>query len=700
MSGQQSWLPPFMLFLLLCVIPLSADSNNTGRFAEHKEQQQNDADRFEQLKLMSKSRPREANSEIDQWLTTVPKHDLELRERLITTKAFNLMVLSENDASVQLLEAWLHEVQQQHPARTTRALEILGYISMRRGDHIKASNLLAQAVQLSTEYNQPERQITSRIYTAIQAVHTGQNQTALELFQAARALNEQYKFDYLRVNIQNNISNLRIEMGQYQQALTDLMAALDDPAYEEADLIYVKMSLARCYLALKQHDTAQPYAEAALLGYQQREDPYYQSVVLLMLAEIAQHQQDVQLAQRHLDQALTLATAQQLNRQLSDAYLLKSQLLQQQQQDAQALQAMQQHLHYYKKYHNEEAQQQLLQLQNQIENLRKQQKIKTLEQELTVRNLKSSHQRRTVWLTGSAALAIILLLLFLVRLQQKKRQQSELYSKQLAASYQQLQLTQRHLIASEKMAATAGMVAGLAHELNTPLGILTTALSLLQEKTAEFQQKLATGLTKQDLQLYLADSSEVQRLSAQNVERCARLVQHFKQLAVQRSDNYSKFNLQQLITDVMALLASRFDRQRLSIDYQQTELMLYADAQSFQLLLVELIDNAILHAFPEGKTGQIRLWIKCLPEHWELHYEDNGMGFSASSPDKVFEPFYTTSRHSGHTGLGLNLVYNLVTVALEGEIEALAVSSGFALVCRLPNQLLATTDLKRGPNQT
>lgn len=105
MSGQQSWLPPFMLFLLLCVIPLSADSNNTGRFAEHKEQQQNDADRFEQLKLMSKSRPREANSEIDQWLTTVPKHDLELRERLITTKAFNLMVLSENDASVQLLEA-------------------------------------------------------------------------------------------------------------------------------------------------------------------------------------------------------------------------------------------------------------------------------------------------------------------------------------------------------------------------------------------------------------------------------------------------------------------------------------------------------------------------------------------------------------------------------------------------------------------
>jgi|GEM_PF-4779551 len=692
MSGQQSWVPPFMFFLLLCVTPLNADGNNTGRSAEHKEQQQNDADRFEQLKLMSKSRPREANLEIDHWLTTVPKHDFELRERLITTKAFNLMVLSENDASAQLLEVWLHEVQQQHPSRTTRALEILGYIAMRRGDHIKASNLLAQAVQLSTEYNQPERQITSRIYTAIQAVHTGQNQTALDLFMAARALNEQYKFDYLRVNIQNNISNLRIEMGQYQQALTDLMAALDDPAYEEADLIYVKMSLARCYLALKQHDTAQPYAEAALLGYQQREDPYYQSVVLLMLAEIAQHQQDVQLAQRHLDQALTLATAQQLNRQLSDAYLLKSQLLQQQQQDAQALQAMQQHLHYYKKYHNEEAQQQLLQLQNQIENLRKQQQIKTLEQELTVRNLKSSHQRRTVWLTGSAALAIILLLLFLVRLQQKKRQQSELYSKQLAASYQQLQLTQRHLIASEKMAATAGMVAGLAHELNTPLGILTTAVSLLQEKTTEFQQKLATGLTKQDLQLYLADSSEVQRLSAQNVERCARLVQHFKQLAVQRSDNYSKFNLQQLITDVMALLASRFDRQRLSIDYQQTELMLYADAQSFQLLLVELIDNAILHAFPEGKTGQIRLWIKCLPEHWELHYEDNGMGFSASSPDKVFEPFYTTSRHSGHTGLGLNLVYNLVTVALEGEIEALAVSSGFALVCRLPNQLRAAAE--------
>lgn len=96
-----------------------------------------------------------------------------------------------------------------------------------------------------------------------------------------------------------------------------------------------------------------------------------------------------------------------------------------------------------------------------------------------------------------------------------------------------------------------------------------------------------------------------------------------------------------------------------------------------------------MHAFRDKAGGHIDLSIRRCTTHLELHYQDDGIGFQLGSPDKVFEPFFTTSRSSGHTGLGLNLVYNLVTVALQGEIKALPVTTGFALCCRLPNQWLA-----------
>lgn len=303
--------------------------------------------------------------------------------------------------------------------------------------------------------------------------------------------------------------------------------------------------------------------------------------------------------------------------------------------------------------------------------------------------LKNAHQTRVSWTIGIATSAVIILLLALTRLQQCKRAQAELLSARLATAYQQLQQTQQELVTSEKMAAIAGMVAGLAHELNTPLGILTTAVSLAQEKTTEFQAKLQQGLTRQDLQQYLATSSEVTALAANNVERCAALVQNFKQLAVGHSDALTDFNLQLLIADISTLLGPKLQQQQIQLHYADTDLMLHADVQHFQLLLIELLNNALQHAFCGRDSGCIELRIRLGETHFELLYQDDGVGFVQGSPDKVFEPFFTTSRSRGHTGLGLNLVYNLVTVALQGEIKALPAPHGFALCCRLPNRWLA-----------
>ncbi|WP_348734748.1 ATP-binding protein [Rheinheimera texasensis] len=645
---------------------------------------------LEQIQLQSKSAPRDANLKIDQWLTQVPIGDLALREQLINIKAFNLVILSEHTAAEQLLHNWLQEVQAQHPQRTTRALEISGYIAMRRGDHATASKLLRKALEQATYFQQHERQITTRIYTAMQAMYTGQFDVATALLLQAKALNDKYKFTYLHVNIHNNLSALYIDVGQYQQALTLLNQALTDPAFLPADLLYVRMNLASAYLGLQQYDQALPYALEALAGYQQRNDPFYLSQVYLMLTQIARHQQKPAVAQQYLQPALALAHKHHLNEQLSDGYLLQSELQQQAAQFAPALKSLQLHLQYYKAYHNEAAQDQALALRSQIDSLQHEQDISALKQQVELNALKTTHQTRISWMIAIATSTLILLLLMLIQLQRRKRAETERFSSELASSYQQLQHTQQELVTSEKMAAIAGMVAGLAHELNTPLGILTTAVSLAQEKTAEFQAKLQQGLTRQDLQQYLATSSEVTALAANNIERCAALVQNFKQLAVGRSDVLTDFNLQLLITDISTLLGSKLQQQRIQLNYADTELMLHADVQHFQLLLIELLNNALLHAFGGRDSGCIELRIHLGETHFELLYQDDGVGFAQGSPDKVFEPFFTTSRSSGHTGLGLNLVYNLVTVALSGEIKALPVSQGFTLCCRLPNRWLAT----------
>jgi C4-dicarboxylate-specific signal transduction histidine kinase len=647
--------------------------------------------KLQQLQAQSKSHPRETNVLIDQWLSQVPTADTDLREQLINMKAYNLLILSEHSAAETLLENWRNEIQATEPARTTRSLEISGYIAMRRGEHAKASKMLKQALQQATTYHQPERQITTRIYTAMQAMYTGQNETALPLLLKARELNESQQLPYLRVNIANNLSTLYLDMGRPADALPILQAAMTDPAFESADLLYARMNLARCFVALQQYPQALPLALEALAGYQQRDDPYYLSAVYLMLAQITAQQQQQHMAAQYLANALKLANKHHLNQQLSDGYLLQSQLEQQSGRTAAALASLQQHLTYYKIYHNEAAQDQALALRAQIDSLQHQQDLSELRQKVEVNALKNAHQTRISWMIAAATGTVIMLLFALIRLQQRKRAQAERWSAELAKSYQQLQQTQQELITSEKMAAIAGMVAGLAHELNTPLGILTTAISLSQEKTTEFQTKLQQGLTRQDLQQYLTTNAEVITLAAHNIERCAALVQNFKQLAVGHSDALTDFNLRLLIADISTLLSSKLQQQHIRLNYADTDLMLHADVQHFQLLLIELLNNALLHAFCGRDSGCIELRIRLGETHFELLYQDDGVGFVQGSPDKVFEPFFTTSRSSGHTGLGLNLVYNLVTVALRGEIKALPSPHGFALCCRLPNRWLAET---------
>ncbi|MDZ7868414.1 MAG: hypothetical protein U5L02_04295 [Rheinheimera sp.] len=227
-------------------------------------------------------------------------------------------------------------------------------------------------------------------------------------------------------------------------------------------------------------------------------------------------------------------------------------------------------------------------LRSQIDSsLQHEQDISDLKQQVELNELKTAHQTRISWMIAIGTGTGIMLLFMLMHLQRRKRAQAEQRCRSESGVYSLIESncskTQQELVTSEKMAAIAGMVAGLAHELNTPLGILTTGGQPGRMWClAEFQAKLQQGLTRQDLQQYLATNTEVTALAANNIERCAALVQNFKQLAVGRSDALSEFNLQMLINDISMLLGSKLQQQQIQLHSAGTDIMLRADVQHFQ----------------------------------------------------------------------------------------------------------------------
>ncbi|HYH40197.1 MAG TPA: PAS-domain containing protein [Azospirillum sp.] len=236
----------------------------------------------------------------------------------------------------------------------------------------------------------------------------------------------------------------------------------------------------------------------------------------------------------------------------------------------------------------------------------------------------------------------------------------------------ELKQAQAHLIQSEKMAALGSLVAGVAHEINTPVGIALTGASLLAERTAEVRAALDAGrLRKADLAEYLDTAAEASQLMMLNVDRAAQLIQSFKQMAVdQASEERRAFNLRDYIHEVLRSLGVRLKRAAHRVEVTCPEdLVLDSYPGALSQLLTNLVMNSLTHAYGPGEHGHLRIVARSLDaERVELVYGDDGRGIPDDLHARVFEPFFTTSRGSGGSGLGLNIVYNIATRTLKGRI--------------------------------
>ncbi|OEU69239.1 MAG: histidine kinase [Desulfovibrio sp. S3730MH75] len=264
---------------------------------------------------------------------------------------------------------------------------------------------------------------------------------------------------------------------------------------------------------------------------------------------------------------------------------------------------------------------------------------------------------------------------------------------ELRESLVRLENAQNQLIQSEKMAALGDLVAGVAHEINTPIGISVTSISYMEERLNAVVDKIKNGeLRKSDLDKFMSIAQEATSSSMVNLHRAAELIGNFKQVAVdQASGHKRKINLHGYLDEILLSLRSKYKRTQHKINiFCPDDLMLNTWPGAFMQIFSNLIINSLIHGFDGIEAGNISIRVEVADDSVQIYYSDDGKGMSSEDVAKIFEPFFTTRRGRGGTGLGMSIVYNLVTSRLGGSILCTsAKGEGTAFMIKLPLDIVA-----------
>lgn len=227
---------------------------------------------------------------------------------------------------------------------------------------------------------------------------------------------------------------------------------------------------------------------------------------------------------------------------------------------------------------------------------------------------------------------------------------------------------QKELLQAEKNAALGTLVAGITHELNTPIGCCVTTATTLQYRAREFSGHMEKGITRSHMRDFVNTMHEGGDILVRNLDRAVKLLDSFKKVAVDQTANPESFNLQAVVNSVLSV-ESFHDSGYRFVNTVASDLIIHSYKRVFSDVLSELVHNAVLHAFEGREQGAVTVSvIKTGDGSIQLHVEDDGVGISKENLGRVFDPFFTTTMGQGGSGLGLHTAYNLVNTALRGTI--------------------------------
>jgi C4-dicarboxylate-specific signal transduction histidine kinase len=261
-------------------------------------------------------------------------------------------------------------------------------------------------------------------------------------------------------------------------------------------------------------------------------------------------------------------------------------------------------------------------------------------------------------------------------------------NRELHESLHELRAAQEQLVHAEKMAALGGLVAGVAHEINTPLGIGVTAASYLEQETKRLGVELEEKrLTAESLHRFRQSALESCQLILRNLMRADKLVKSFKQVAVdQSSEQRRRIDLLAYLQEIMSSLHPSLKRTQHVVDIQVPEgVTLETYPGALYQIIVNFVLNSLMHGFAGRNDGHITISAQRNGEQVVLRYRDDGVGMPDEVRKKIFEPFFTTRRGEGGSGLGMHIVWNLATQLLKGTIVVeSAPGAGTAFELRFP----------------
>ncbi|HEX7643432.1 MAG TPA: PAS domain S-box protein [Burkholderiaceae bacterium] len=260
---------------------------------------------------------------------------------------------------------------------------------------------------------------------------------------------------------------------------------------------------------------------------------------------------------------------------------------------------------------------------------------------------------------------------------------------ELASTLATLNMAQEELVRSEKLAALGSLVAGIAHELNTPIGNSLMVASTLVDQTKALTDSFAEGGIKRSmLDNYLKDAGKAGDILVRNLFRAGNLVTSFKQVAVdQTSSQRRNFLLSEVVSEILLTLSPTIKKTAFEFAQDIPDgIVLDSYPGPLGQVITNLVNNALLHGFEGRNTGTVSLSAATNKDGWvELSVKDDGIGIPAANLNRIFDPFFTTKLGAGGSGLGLNITHNLVTGVLGGRVRVLSeVGTGTTFVLTLP----------------
>lgn len=268
------------------------------------------------------------------------------------------------------------------------------------------------------------------------------------------------------------------------------------------------------------------------------------------------------------------------------------------------------------------------------------------------------------------------------------------------AAAEAMSAAQQRLLESEKMAALGGLVAGVAHEINTPVGVSVTAVSHLREQVEAFAENYRSGQMKRsDLDSFLSTSSQASDIILDNLIRASELIRSFKEIAVdQTGDDVRTVHLDEYLERIITSLQPQLKNRPVTIVRSiAPELKAELHVGGLAQVVSNLVLNSLNHAFAPDQPGEIVIDVRRRGRSITINYSDSGKGMTQDVVDRIFEPFFTTKRGQGGSGLGMHIVFNIVTQKFGGLIECTsAPGEGTQFSILIPNCIAGSSKEEAG----